>query len=226
MLTIALYGDSIGRGVAYDEARGRYHYLRDGFDRLMEKEGLVRFLNHSRFGATAREGLEELEKLTGLDADAVVVEYGGNDCSPDWKAVSEDPETLHPPRTTLADFEDILARFVRKIRGLGKIAVLVTPPPLVAERFVPWVSKGLDENAILRFLGDTHHVYRWQEQYALSVHQVARQTRSRLFDLRAWFLKERDLGSLYCADGMHPNQKGHALIARAAADMLPRIWEE
>ena len=54
---------------------------------------------------TAREGLEELEKLTGLDADAVVVEYGGNDCSPDWKAVSEDPETLHPPRTTLADFE-------------------------------------------------------------------------------------------------------------------------
>ena len=226
MLTIALYGDSIGRGVAYDEVRSRYHYLRDGFARLMEKEGQARFLNHSRFGATAREGLAELEPLTELDADAVVVEYGGNDCSPDWKAVSEDPDTMHPPRTALADFEEILARFVRKIRELGKIAVLVTPPPLVAERFVPWVSKGLDEQAILRFLGDAHHVYRWQEQYALSVHQVARQTRSRLFDLRAWFLKERDLGSLYCADGMHPNQKGHALIARAAADMLPRIWEE
>lgn len=226
MLTIALYGDSIGRGVAYDEVRSRYHYLRDGFDRLMEKEGQARFLNHSRFGATAHEGLAELEPLTELDADAVVVEYGGNDCSPDWKAVSEDPDTMHPPRTALSDFEEILARFVRKIRELGKIAVLVTPPPLVAERFVPWVSKGLDEQAILRFLGDAHHVYRWQEQYALSVHQVARQTRSRLFDLRAWFLKERDLGSLYCADGMHPNQKGHALIARAAADMLPRIWEE
>ena len=175
MLTIALYGDSIGRGVAYDEVRSRYHYLRDGFDRLMEKEGQARFLNHSRFGATAHEGLAELEPLTELDADAVVVEYGGNDCSPDWKAVSEDPDTMHPPRTALSDFEEILARFVRKIRELGKIAVLVTPPPLVAERFVPWVSKGLDEQAILRFLGDAHHVYRWQEQYACPS-TVARQT--------------------------------------------------
>lgn len=36
------------------------------------------------------------------------------------------------------------------------------------------------------------------EQYASAVHKVARLTRCNLFDLRAWFLRERDLGSLYC----------------------------
>ena len=55
------------------------------------------------------------------------------------------------------------------------------------------------------------------EQYALAVHKVARLTRCNLFDLRAWFLRERDLGSLYCIDGMHLNGKGHQVIAQAVS---------
>jgi len=226
MLNITLFGDSIGRGVTYDEERGRYVYLKEGFDRLLGRGSEVRIDNRSRFGALAEEGLAEFEALDSVDADAVAIQYGGNDCTPDWKAAADDPDSLHPPRVPLRDFEAVLTRFVQGVKKLGKPAVLVTPPPLVAERFVPWVSKGLDAGAILRFLGDVHHVYRWQEQYALAVHKVARLTQSKLFDLRAFFLEERDLGSLYCVDGMHPNQKGHQLIASTAQMMLPQLMAQ
>jgi acyl-CoA thioesterase-1 len=216
MRTIAVFGDSISRGVTYDSERGRYIYLKDSFDKLVQAKSAYSFINRSRFGATSTEGLAELEQDTSFDADFALIQYGGNDCTPDWKAVAENPLALHQARVRLEEFEDTLTRFVMKLRAWGKTAVLVTPPPLVAERFVPWISRGLDADAILRYLGDVHHVYRWQEQYALAVHKASRLTGCALLDLRAWFLKDLDLGSLYCADGMHPNGKGHQVYAQAA----------
>lgn len=220
MRSIAVFGDSISRGVTYDEGRERYIYLKDSFDKLIEAKGLYRFANRSRFGATAMEGLAELELEASIDADIALIQYGGNDCTPDWKAVAENPLALHPARVRLEEFESTLTRFVTRLRAWGKAPVLVTPPPLAAERFVPWISRGLDAEAILRYLGDMHHVYRWQEQYALTVHKVARVTGCALIDLRAWFLKDLDLGSLYCVDGMHPNRKGHQVYAQAAENEL------
>ena len=222
-MKIALYGDSIGRGVTYDEARGRYIYLKEGFDKLLAENQQVEIVNYSRFGAIAEEGLSEFQKVTDTDADVIAIQYGGNDCTPDWMAAAEAPAVMHPARVILSDFEKTLTQFVDAVRKLKKIPLLVTPPPLVAERFVPWISTGLDASKILEYLGDVHHVYRWQEQYALAVHKVGRLTRSKLFDLRAFFLAERDLGSLYCVDGMHPNQKGHRLIAEAVEKMLPQL---
>lgn len=222
-MKIALYGDSIGRGVTYDEERGRYVYLKEGFDKLMVENQQIQIENHSRFGAIAEEGLNDFLKASDTDADVIAIQYGGNDCTPDWKAAAETPEFMHPARVILSDFEKILTQFVDAVKKIKKIPLLITPPPLVAERFVPWISTGLDASKILEYLGDVHHVYRWQEQYALAVHKVGRLTRSKLFDLRAFFLAERDLGSLYCIDGMHPNQKGHRLIAEAAGKMLPQL---
>ncbi len=222
-MKIALYGDSIGRGVTFDEARGRYVYLKEGFDKLFTDSQGIEIINHSRFGAIAEEGLAEFEKAEETDAQVIAIQYGGNDCTPDWKAAAETPEVMHPARVLLADFENTLTSFVEAVKKIKKIPLLITPPPLVAERFVPWISKGLDAGRILSYLGDMHHVYRWQEQYALAVHKVGRLTQSKLFDLRAFFLAERELGSLYCVDGMHPNQKGHNLIAQAAVKMLPQL---
>ena len=223
MKTIALYGDSIGRGVTWDEERGRYVYLKEGFDKLLDKGDALRILNHSRFGALATEGLKDFEENPAEECDAVAIQYGGNDCTPSWERISADPDSFHPPRTDLDTFENQLTTFVKLVRQQGKVAVLITPPPLVAERFVPWVSRGLNEQNILRYLGDAHHVYRWQEQYGLTVHKVARHTQCKLFDLRAFFLKERVLQDLYCIDGMHPNEEGHRVMYRAVEQMLPML---
>lgn len=223
MYHIALYGDSIGRGVCFDEHRQRYIYLKEGFDKLLSQQGELSIINHSRFGAIASEGLQAYLEAPESNALAIAIQYGGNDCTPDWKQAAEDPEGFHQARVPLETFEKVLKDFVHAVQKNGKTAILVTPPPLVAERFVPWVCQGLDGEAILRYLGDVHHVYRWQEQYALAVHKVARLTGSKVFDLRAYFLEERVLASLYCIDGMHPNQKGHQKIASAAQQMLPQL---
>lgn len=216
MRTITVFGDSISRGVTYDAERGRYIYLKDSFDKLIQAKGEFKIDNRSRFGATSKEGLAEFEGEQSIDADIVLIQYGGNDCTPDWKAAAEKPQMFHPPHVELEEYENILTRFVLRLRAWGKTPVLVTSPPLVTERFVPWISRGLDADAILHYLGDLHHVYRWQEQYALAVHKVARLAGCALIDLRASFLKDLDLGSLYCADGMHPNGKGHQVYAQAA----------
>ncbi|MGI6737937.1 MAG: SGNH/GDSL hydrolase family protein [Christensenellales bacterium] len=223
MITIAVYGDSISRGVTFDENRGRYTYLKEGFDKLLERRGILKIINHSRFGATAEEGFEAYEKEPEADSKYIAIAFGGNDCTPNWQGVSENPEEYYPPKTSLASFESTLRRFVDKVKSLGQIPILVTPPPLVAERYVNWISKGLNKDNILKYLGDINHVYRWQEQYALAVQQAARRTRSCLFDLRAFFLKNRTLSNLYCIDGMHPNDKGHQWIARAIERMLPSL---
>ena len=223
MITIALFGDSIGRGVSFQEDRGRYAYLKGSFEKLAQQHKLCNLKNHSRFGAIAQDGIDALpeEDLNGVDA--VAIQYGGNDCTPSWERISADPDSFHPPRTDLDTFENQLTTIVKLVRQQGKVAVLITPPPLVAERFVPWVSQGLNEENILRYLGDAHHVYRWQEQYGLAVHKVARHTQCKLFDLRAFFLRERVLGDLYCIDGMHPNEEGHRVIYQAVEQMLPML---
>jgi hypothetical protein len=92
---------------------------------------------------------------------------------------------------------------------------LVTPPPLDAQRFFNWVTKGLDAEAVLRYLVDVQNIYRWQERYAIAVRDVALETGCDIFDLRDVFLARMDVADLISLDGMHPNTKGHMLIAES-----------
>ena len=54
---------------------------------------------------------------------------------------------------------------------------------------------------------------RWQERYATAVREVAAGENCRLIDIRNWLLDRLDYPSLFCADGIHPNEAGHAVIA-------------
>ncbi len=221
---VALWGDSLGRGVVYDESRGRYMIAKNSYARLLAEQNLLNIQNHSRFGATVTEGLEDFLSTADIGAQFVAIEYGGNDCNLDWGQVSEDPERSHPARSELQTFERKLAEFVLAVRERGLSPVLVTPPPLIAQRFFAWVSKGLNPKAILRYLsGDVTSIYRWQERYAGAVYRAARSAKCLLFDLRDAFLAAPDLQSLYCEDGMHPNENGHRCIMEAIRGLLPAL---
>ncbi len=213
--SIALWGDSIGRGIDFDEARGRYAVLKQTFYRLLEERGIISIDNHARFGATVTEGLQDFEATKSIDCRYVAIEYGGNDCNFAWEKAASNPGELHDANTPLPLFEQTLRRFVLAVRERGLKPLLVTPPPLHARRFVAWVSQGLDKANILKYLGDEQRVYRWQERYALAVHRVAAAMACPLFDLRDVFLAADDFPALYGVDGMHPNARAHDLIARA-----------
>ena len=105
-------------------------------------------------------------------------------------------------------------------RDCGAEPVVASIVPLEAERYWRVISNGLDGNRIMQWLGDVHHLYRWQEYYNDMVTQLSRAFGCRLVDLRAEFLKSRVFPSLIGADGIHPTQAGHDLIHQSVQTAL------
>ena len=217
---IHIWGDSIGKGVVYDEQRNKYTLspIRCA-DQVQTALGIPVY-NHARMGATVQEGLDMLQKkgiFEDHSADRVfAIEYGGNDCDLNWPAIAADPQGNHDAKVPLALFREKLGEFVQRVRISGGRVILVTPPPLEATRYFNWVTRGLNAAAVLAYLGDVQHIYRWQERYALAVRDVAHTLQCELLDVRDFFLAERNFQDLLCIDGIHPNANGQALITRAA----------
>ncbi len=207
---IIWWGDSNGKGVYYDEARGRYAILRENCLRLMEKEGGLPVRNHSVMGRTAAECLAAIGGDEMIPGGTAVFAFGGNDSDMDWRLVASEPDRDHPARSSIPEFYASLCGLVNAARRGGMTPILVTPVPLDGEKYFRWVSQGLDAKAILQYLGgDPHMMYRWQEQYAAAVRDAAREDDAELLDLRSAFLQDRRFRQYYCLDGIHLNEEGH-----------------
>ena len=58
MTSISLWGDSIGKGVVFDEARGRYVILKENCVSLLGRLLGSPIANHAMMGCTARKAAE------------------------------------------------------------------------------------------------------------------------------------------------------------------------
>ena len=119
---------------------------------------------------------------------------------------------------------------VRKLQSTGAAVVLMTLPPIDAERYLRWVAPDeADRRSILRWLGDVQIIYRFQEMYSGLVSRVAAETGALLADVRPSFLQRHDAPSLICSDGIHPNEAGHRVIYEAlcafAERCLPKVLD-
>jgi lysophospholipase L1-like esterase len=216
-------GDSISRGVVYDEGKGGYSVLENSYVALVQKrlKGIVR--NVSRFGNTLMRGMSRLGKDIAKDQpDIVLIEYGGNDCDFAWPEVAAHPDMPHEPQTDLSLFEETLTRTIETLNAQGIVPVLMTLPPLNADKFIKWVSgqDPLVELNIMKWLGSVTKIYWWQERYSSSIVRVAERTKTRWIDVRGAFLRQADFSALICRDGIHPNGEGHELIARTIVDYV------
>lgn len=218
--SLSIWGDSIGKGIVFDETRGRYAIFRDNFALRLKRMAGFPVENHSVMGATVCQAAEKLNPDTIRPGGVAAIEFGGNDCDLDWAAVSAEPDQYHEARTPIQLFRDTLSGMAGTLQRAGMKIVLVVPPPIDAEKYFAWVSKNLNPRAILRYLGDVQHIYRWQERYALAVRDVARKLGCKMLDLRDAFLVERDFKRLLCVDGIHPSEEGYGLIWREINDML------
>lgn len=219
-IRVELYGDSIGKGVIYNPERGRYTLARDRVTNLLQAAFPLDIRNHSVMGATTTDGLNTIVTEPGAPGSVAVIEFGGNDCDLHWDEVAKAPDAVHEARVPLPLFRAQLKRIVSRARELGMRPLLITPPPLDAKRYFAWVSKGLNAKAILRYLGDVHYIYRWQEGYAAAVQAIARELRCPLLDFRSALLSVRNLKDLLCIDGIHPNEDGHRALADIACDQI------
>lgn len=127
-------GDSLLRGILWDDARRRYVLARDRLGQILARMGHEIIADLAFMGATARDGVERLEQLVirapdRLQGSQVLVHFGGNDCDFDWDAIAADPTSNHLPRRSL----DAFFRDLGEIAGLARAArakpVFLVPPP-------------------------------------------------------------------------------------------------
>ena len=225
MKSFCIFGDSLARGVVLDPQRQRYVFSKESFVELFCGQTGLSGKNLGKFGATVETGLEAARQRLGdiQAADMTILEYGGNDADFNWDAVSREPEAAHLPRTPLDVFLKTYACLIQLVREQGGRPVLMNLPPIYARQYVAWISRERDGQAILRWLGTAEYMYRFHEMYSVAVDRLANEWNVPLIDVRTAFLRQRDLGDVFCQDGIHPNEAGHQLIAQAMVQALPRL---
>ena len=105
-----------------------------------------------------------------------------------------------------------IMEMVKKAREHRMKPVLLTLPPINSRLYFNFISKGKSPENILSWLGDNGHIYRYHERYSTIVTKIARECHCRLIDIRSAFLDIWDTKDFFCADGIHPSQKGQEFI--------------
>lgn len=218
MNRVITFGDSVMRGVV--NINGEYHACRNSFVHLCEKSFEIDVTNRAKFGSTIVEGeaiLERaLERIDEFTERFVFLEFGGNDCDFDWKAISDLSSGKVDSKTPISIFRNYYYAMIDMIRRVGKEPVILSLPPIDSTKYYQWITRNLDSNNILSFLeGDIKFLENWHERYNLEVFQIARNKNAKIIDITSPILEKKNYSNYLCIDGIHPNEEGHILIADA-----------
>ncbi|BFH60700.1 MULTISPECIES: SGNH/GDSL hydrolase family protein [Paenibacillus] len=216
-------GDSISKGVIYDEVRKKYVVLEDNYVSLLQNKlkGAVR--NTARFGNTLLKGITNLKKDVQKEKpNIVLIEYGGNDCDFNWNEIASNPEAEHHPKTDFNTFEKMLTETIHELKSQQIIPILMNLPPLNADNYFKWVSKSNPEaeQNIMKWLGSVTKIYWWQERYNSTIQKVSELTKTKYIDVRGAFLEQPDFRNFLCSDGIHPNEAGHRIICDKVVEFI------
>ncbi len=220
MKKVFLFGDSIVKGVVCSD-KGRYHLTKaQRFSRL-EKAGFE-LCSFARMGKTIEYGLQCIEKhLTAFSSgDLALISFGGNDCDYDWAAVSAVPDAEHLPYVPPERFCTLYEKAVRLLQEQGVQVVMGNLFPLLATRYFSWISRTLNPDNILHWLGDVQTLYRWQEYYNQLLTRLADKLAVPLANVRGQFLQTHRYSDCFCIDGIHPTDPAYEKISCVWEDAL------
>ncbi len=224
---IVVVGDSITKGVSYDECRGRHVILKgQDFCSLVGAQLKSAIENLSKFGCVSGAAMEILIdrlKKPGAPKPALVAfELGGNDCDFDWDAIALAPEREHAPKVSLEEYAQNLTMMIKNVYDAGSQPILLNLPPIDPERYFRFFTGGNEEKAqsILKWLGNVSRIYWWHERYNAAVEWVAQKTGTPLLMIRSALLRDMDYRHYVSGDGLHPNAEGHKRIAQQVMDYV------
>ena len=224
-MNIGVYGDSILKGIQINPVNKKY-YVNNHIDvEVLSEKYSIQIKNYSSFGCTVTKGREMLKK--GLErnvgCDAIVMDYGGNDCDYNWKIISEDPKGNYLPNTPIELFAETYYDIIDLLKNKGILPILTTLPPLEPQSFFNWFCRDLNKQNIIMWLGEVKNIYYHQENYSRVIEKIAADTQVPLVDLRGEFLRSENINALLCEDGTHPNTLGQKLIASSFQNFANRI---
>ena len=218
MGTITAFGDSVLKGVIYEDEH--YRVSDTSFQKICEEYFGITIENKAKFGSTISRGESIFERNIDLiresDGKYVVLEFGGNDCDFNWKEISEDPDRKHLPMSTIENFVTTYTNIINEIKEMGKKPVLLSLPPIDSARYFKHISRGLSGENIMKWMyGDRQYITNWHERYNIEIFKLAIANDVPVIDITSSFLEKKNYSRYLCADGIHPNEKGHKLIAEA-----------
>ncbi len=197
---ILTFGDSITRGVrdGVKETQTFTYYL----GVFLNKDSLhVEMIKKGISGETASGALNRIDHdVIGEKPHYVTIMYGTNDAFIDNYA----NETGHLPRISIERYKKNLQEMVQKLKANNIQPILMTPIPMG------------------RFVGSDVGIYKQKginfklKEYVQVVRDTAQEENVPLVDhfneWLKWKKKGKDIDT-WMTDGIHPNPKGHRLMA-------------
>lgn len=227
MYNICAFGDSVMKGVIEkDNPRSeadKYFISMDSFVERCSKRLGLSVSNFARFGGTVSQGMKLFDRHQEQVSRSQfsIIEYGGNDCSFKWSEIAENPDFPHRSFTVLTEFKSQYSCLLDKIISKGAKPLMLSLPMLHAERYFRFISRGLNEANILKWLGgDVAYIDHWHQMYNMAIFSLASKKRVPVIDITSVFLAKRDYRNFFCRDGIHPNERGHSLIADTICDYI------
>lgn len=216
MSDISVFGDSVLKGVIYEN--NSYKVSKSRFSNICEEILGVSIENKAKFGSTISTGKQiiskNIELIKETKSQYVVMEFGGNDCDFNWKEVSEDPDAEHFPKSKINEFVDIYSKLIYDLKTMGKEPVLLSLPPIDANKYFDHITKKLNKENILKWMrGNKQFLTNWHERYNIEVFKLAINNGVSIIDITSKFLEQKDYSKLLCDDGIHPTDEGHKIIA-------------
>ena len=214
---IEVFGDSILKGIQINPLNNRYHVDNRIDVGLLESRFDLDIENRAKFGCTITKGEQLLNRYLeeSPDCEAVIMNFGGNDCDYNWAEVARNPNGIHEAHTPIQQFVQIYTKLIHTLQEKSIYPIIVNLPPLCPRRFFNWFCKDLNKKSVLRFLDSANAIYRVQEYYSHTIEEIAKTTGALLVDLRGTFLKRYRMERFLCADGIHINTEGQGLITEA-----------
>lgn len=209
---IVALGDSItnGAGLAgMSESATFREIVRRELTRQLGKP--VEVINAGVNGDVATLALGRLKTdVLDREPDLVTVMFGGNEAGFYRPQTNGFAET---PRVDRAAFKAALGTTVDRLQAAGITVVLMTCPPMT-ERYWGMKLEAYRTKGINFLVKD----------YAQTMRDVAAEKKVELIDVYAAF--EQDCGRLeYFPDGLHPDARGHRVIADLLVPRLTRLLQ-
>ena len=225
-MKICILGDSIAKGILYDEEGGRYVTSRDSFAARLADDG-AEVDNFSVFGCTVTKGLQLAQRhqarLAG--ADVVLMDFGGNDCDFHWDDIAAAPDAHHDPNTVMELYLENYTKLIYLIQGSDAMPLVLNLPPIGARRYFDHFSVDMDDAGranVIRWLGgDVEYIHRWHRSYNGQLTALTASLHIPFADIRGDFYRSGDYNDFLCRDGIHPTREGQGLIYDRLRSFLP-----
>lgn len=227
-LMVCAFGDSILQGVIHDAQNNKYRLLKENFLAISGSKLNVDWKNFARHGSLITFGEQEFAKHLDIvkDCDYIFFSFGGNDSDHNWDEIATHPFAEHYPAVPLNIFHQKYVNLIKQVQMRGKTPILFSLPPVNSKMFFDTISKYRSKENILHFLhGDISNIYQWHSMYNMEIFKIANETNAPIIDITTGFLAQIDYSEFLCDDGVHPNEKGHQLIAESLKDFYARYFD-